>query len=295
MALVQEFDYVKPPTLGKAVKVLAKHPGAQVLAGGTDLVAWLRDDMVQPDVLVDIKDIKRLDRIGYRKGEMSIGCLVTFSDLLASSRIQKKCPMLWEMAGRVASTGVRNRATVIGNMCSAVPCTDAGASLLAYDGVMHTVGPDGKREVPLNEWFLGPRQTARKPDEIAEKVTFQLPEGKVGGCWVKLGRYRGEDLAQASVAVLALPDDQYRIGFGSVAPRPLRGTAIEEALAGQPLSDDLLAKAESMVPDVIAPITDIRASREYRMEMVKVMLRRGLETAVARRDGKGLPYGESVI
>jgi carbon-monoxide dehydrogenase medium subunit len=287
MTIAAEFEYIKPSTLGRAIKALAQHPEAQVLAGGTDLVSWISEDLVAPDALIDIKGIKNLDRIRFSKGILSLGCLVTFADLLNSDRIRKKAPLLCEMAGRVASTGIRNRATVVGNICSAVPCTDAGASLLVYDAVVHVTGPDGPRDIPLSEWFVGPRKTSRQRGEIATGVSFAVPASPSGGCWMKLGRYRGEDLAQASVAVLALPDNQYRVSFGSVAPRPIRGTRIEELLNGQPLSDDLLQQATDLVPETISPITDIRASREYRMEMVKVMLRRGLETAVTRRTSKG--------
>jgi CO/xanthine dehydrogenase FAD-binding subunit len=295
MPLVQDFDYMKPSTLARAIKALARHPGSQVLAGGTDLIAWLLDDMADPSVLVDIKGIKGLNRIKVARGEMSLGCLVTFSDLLASSRVRRHAPLLWEMAGRVASPGIRNRATVLGNICSAVPCTDAGTALLVYDTVVDVAGPDGKREIPLDEWFLGPRQTSLKAGEIAVGVRFPIPEGKSGGCWAKLGRYRGEDLAQASVAVLALGDHQYRISFGAVAPRPIRGWEMEGRLQGRDLSDEVIEEVAGMVPETIAPITDIRATKEYRMEMVKVMLRRSLRAAMARRAGRPPEYGVSVM
>lgn len=295
MPLVQQFDYVRPPTLGKAVKALAKYPGSQVLAGGTDLIGWLMDEMADPSVLVDIKGIKGLGKIKIAKGALSLGCLVTFSDLMASKRIRKRAPLLWEMAGRVASPGIRNRATVLGNVCSAVPCTDAGTALLVYDAVVDVAGPEGKRGVPIDEWFLGPRETSRKPQEIAFAVRFTIPDGKCGACWAKLGRYRGEDLAQASVAILALPDNRYRIAFGAVAPRPIRGRKMEKCLSGRYLSDEAIEEVTAMVPGTIAPITDIRATKEYRMEMVKVMLRRSLLAAVARREGRPPEYGTSVI
>jgi carbon-monoxide dehydrogenase medium subunit len=161
--------------------------------------------------------------------------------------------------------------------------------------VVDVRGPEGTRQVPLDEWFLGPRETSRKPGEIATGVRFNLPEGKSGACWAKLGRYRGEDLAQASVAVLVSGNHEYRIAFGAVAPRPIRGREMEERLKGKALSDALIEEVTGMVPETIAPITDIRATREYRMEMVKVMLERSLRAAVARRDGRPPGYGTSVI
>ena len=118
--------------------------------------------------------------------------------------------------------------------------------------------------MPLREWFLGPRKTVLKRGEIATGVTVPLPKQKHGACFVKLRRYEGEDLAQASVTVLALAGNRYRISFGAVAPRPIAAERIEALLEGQPLSDDLIQQAVRLVPEEIAPITDIRATKEYR-------------------------------
>jgi carbon-monoxide dehydrogenase medium subunit len=199
------------------------------------------------------------------------------------------------MTGWVASVGIRNRATMVGNLCSAVPCCDSGAVLLVYDAAVQVTGPAGKRKVPLRKWFLGPRKTVLKRGEIATGVVVPLPKQKHGACFVKLRRYEGEDLAQASVTVLALAGNSYRISFGSVAPRPIAAERIEALLEGQPLSDDLIQQAVRLVPEEIAPITDIRATKEYRLHMVGVMLERGLRAAVARLAGTGPDYGTSLV
>jgi CO/xanthine dehydrogenase FAD-binding subunit len=296
MALTHQFDYVKPGSVREVVNLLRRYGSrAIVLAGGTDLVGLISDGMAVPDALVDIKGLPGLDGIQLKGGALSIGALVTFSDLLESVVIAKKFPVLREMAGWVASLGIRNRATMVGNLCSAVPCCDSGAVLLVYDAVVQVAGPAGRRKVPLREWFLGPRKTALKPGEIATGVTVPLPKQKHGACFVKLRRYEGEDLAQASVTLLALAGHRYRISFGSVAPRPVRALRIEALLQGQPLSDDLVRQAIQLVPHEISPITDIRATREYRARMVGVMLERGLRAAVARLEGAGPAYGTSLI
>jgi len=296
MAIAHQFDYVKPPTLREAVRVLARYgPRARALAGGTDLIALIGDGMVAPETVVDLKGIPDLDRIEFKNGILSIGALVTFSDLRESAIIAKKFPVIREMTGWVASVGIRNRATMVGNLCSAVPCCDSGAVLLVYDAAVLVTGSKGKRKVPLRKWFLGPRKTVLKRGEIATGVTVALPKQKQGGCFVKLRRYEGEDLAQASVTVLALAGNRYRISFGSVAPRPIAAERIEALLEGQALSDDLIQQAVRLVPEEIAPITDIRATKEYRLHMVGVMLERGLRAAVARRAGTGPDYGTSLI
>jgi CO/xanthine dehydrogenase FAD-binding subunit len=296
MAIAHEFDYVKPPTLREAVRLLSRYgPRARALAGGTDLVGLISDGVMAPEALVDIKGVPGLDRIELKGGVLSIGALVTFSDLRESAVIAEKFPVIREMTGWVASVGIRNRATMVGNLCSAVPCCDSGAVLLVYDAAVMVTGPAGKRKVPLREWFLGPRKTVLRRGELATAVTVQLPKQEHGACFVKLRRYEGEDLAQASVTVLALAGNRYRISFGAVAPRPVAAEQIEALLEGQRLSDDLIQKAVQLVPEEIAPITDIRATKEYRAHMVGVMLARGLRAAVTRRDGAGPEYGTSLI
>ena len=296
MAIAHEFEYVKPGTMREAVNTLARYGmRARVLAGGTDLVSLISENMVTPDAVVDIKSIPGLNKIEFKNGVLSIGALVTFSDLRDSTIVAKKFPVIREMTGWVASVGIRNRATMVGNICSAVPCCDSGPILLVYDAAVLVTGPSGKRKVPLRDWFLGPRRTVLKRGEIATGVAVPLPKKKHAACFVKLRRYEGEDLAQASVTVLALAGNSYRISFGSVAPRPIRGEKIEALLEGQPLSDSLIQEAVRLVPGEIAPITDIRATKEYRMHMVGVMLERGLRAAAARLAGAGPAYGTSVI
>jgi CO/xanthine dehydrogenase FAD-binding subunit len=296
MAIAHEFDYVKPGTLREAVKTLARYgTRARILAGGTDLVTLIAENMVTPDAVVDIKGVPGLDKIEFKNGVITIGALVTFSDLRDSAVVAKKFPVIREMTGWVASVGIRNRATMVGNICSAVPCCDSGPILLVYDAAVLVAGPSGRRKVPLGDWFLGPRKTVLKRGEIATGVAVPLPKKKHAACFVKLRRYEGEDLAQASVTVLAFADNHYRISFGSVAPRPIRGERIEALLAGHALSDDLIRAAVRLVPEEIAPITDIRSTKEYRMYMVGVMLERGLRAAVTRLTDSGPAYGISVI
>ena len=296
MALTHEFRYLKPHTLREAVSTLRRYaPRACVLAGGTDLVGLISEGMAAPEAVVDIKGVPGLDQIEFKDGVLSIGALVTFSDLRDSLIIARKFPVIREMTGWVASVGIRNRATMVGNLCSAVPCCDSGAVLLVYDAVVLVTGPAGKRTVPLCDWFLGPRKTVLKRGEIATGVAVPLPKQKHAAGFVKLRRYEGEDLAQASVTVLVLAGKRYRVSFGAVAPRPIPAERIQALLEGQPLSDVLIQQALRLVPEEIAPITDIRATKEYRAHMIGVMLERGLRAAVARLAGAGPEYGTSLI
>lgn len=296
MAIAHQFEYVKPGTLREGIRTLARYGNrAQVLAGGTDLIGLITDDKVLPEIVVDIKGIPGLDQIEFKNSVLTIGALVTFSDLRDSPVIAKKFPVIREMTGWLASVGIRNRATMVGNLCSAVPCCDSGPILQVYDASMLFAGPNGKRKVPLNEWFVGPRKTVLRRGEIATGVAVPLPKRRHAACFVKLRRYEGEDLAQASVTVLVFAGNSYRVSFGAVAPRPVRGEKIEALLEGRELTDDLIRQAVKLLPEEIVPITDIRATKEYRLHMTGVMLERGLRAAVARLNGNGPEYGTSLI
>ncbi len=294
MVIANEFDYRRPATLAEATDLLANHSGSvRVLAGGTDLVAWLRDDAIAPDLVVDIKNVPGLHDLKMNGDTLHLGALVTFTDLIESDVVKERAPLLAEMAETVASQGIRNRATMVGNICSAVPSCDAGSVLLVYDTTVHLTGPDGDRSVDINDWFIGLRQTARTEDEVVTHLTIALRQH--GGVYVKLMRYGGEDLAQAAVGIIAYPDHEYRVAFGAVAPTPIRSIRIEDALRGKPLDDALVAEAAAMVRDEISPITDIRASAEYRVRMTEVMLKRGLVAVTERLAGTGPAYGTRLI
>ncbi|MEA2024912.1 MAG: xanthine dehydrogenase family protein subunit M [Actinomycetota bacterium] len=294
MVIAREFDYQRPDTLAEAIRILADCSGsARLLAGGTDLVAWLRDDAVAPDLVVDIKDVPGLRDLKLEGDTLHIGSLVTFTDLIESDLVKEHAPLLAEMAETVASQGIRNRATMVGNICSAVPSCDAGPVLLAYDTTVHLAGPNGERSVDINEWFVGLRETARTDDEVVTHLTIVLRSH--GGVYVKLMRYGGEDLAQAAVGIIAYRDHEYRVAFGAVAPTPIRSARIEEVLKGKSLDAGVIAEAVAMVRDEISPITDMRASAEYRIRMTEVMLKRGLVAAEDRLSGTGPAYGTRLI
>jgi CO/xanthine dehydrogenase FAD-binding subunit len=296
MSIAHEFKYHKPKDLRAALKLVsACGKKGRILAGGTDLIGWIREETVRPEIVIDIKGIRDLAKISFQNGVLSLGALVTFSDVIESRTVRGKFPLLWEASRRVASVGIRNRATLVGNICSAVPSCDAGPPLLVYEAQIVVRGKGRKRRIPIGEWFLGPKKTALKDGEMVVGVWMPQPAKKHGACYVKLGRYRGEDLAQASVAALALPKNRYRVAYGAVGPTPMRGLKTEAALQGTALSHEALAAAGNAASKEIKPITDIRATKEYRGHMIEVMLERALKTASKRLAGEGPAYGLDVI
>ena len=296
MAIVHEFEYYKPKTFDETVKLLDKYGSeANILAGGTDLIGWLRDDLSRPDAIIDIKGIKGLSKIEFRDDTLFIGPLVNFNTLINSEIIRKKYPLILEMSKTVASHGLRNRATIVGNICSAVPCCDSGPVLLVYNAEVQVRGPAEERNIPVSEWFIGPKKTSLKDGEVVTGLIVPLPKKKHAGCYVKLGRYNGEDLAQASVAILSFADNFHRIAFGAVGPTPIRAKNLEVYLGGKRVTDDIVEEAKEIIPQEISPITDVRATKEYRTHMTKVMFERGIKTAIKRISGKGPSYGTALI
>ena len=294
MTIAHDFAYLRPATMPDAVAMLSEHPGAMLLAGGTDVVPWLRDDAITPEVVIDLKAIPGLDGIERDGGALRIGSLVTFTDLITSELANEAIPLVVEASHTVASVGVRNRATAVGNLCSAVPSCDIGPPLLVHEATLEVTGPGGERSIPIAEWFLGPRRQSLGAGEIVTSLVVPAPDPH-GGCYAKLSRYRGEDLAQVGVAVLALPGRAYRVAYGAVGPVPFRAPAIEEHLAGRELDAETMAGLPPLIEEAISPIDDVRASKEYRAHMSRVMLERSLRAAAARLAGDGPAYGEPVI
>lgn len=293
MTIAAAFDYLRPTSLAGAIAAL-RRPGAVPLCGGTDLLPALRNGLCSPPLLVDIKSIPALHGIRLRAAALHIGACTTFADLIASPLIARHAPLLLEMATQVANAGIRNRATPLGNICSAVPCCDAGPALLVLDAAILCQTTRAKKRIPIARWFTGPRQTALPSHALATAIEIPLQPG-LAAAFAKRKRIRGGDLALASVAAAVDPHGTWRIAYGSLAPRPARGTAAEHLLAAHPNpTDDTLAEAGEAAAVEVSPITDIRATAEYRRILTDVLLRRAVRTAARRLAKNGPPYGTPI-
>ncbi|MDR3667361.1 MAG: xanthine dehydrogenase family protein subunit M [Ignavibacteriaceae bacterium] len=289
-----QLDYAKPKLLNEALDIISKSINPYILAGGTDLIDMIKEGLVQPDMIIDLKGIEQFHQLSFKNDALFIGAGVTFSELIESKIIKEHFPVISELSRTVASLGIRNRATLVGNICSAVPCMDSGPLLVAYDALIMTVGPKGERSVPAEKWFIGSRKTAIEKGEIVIGISISSP-GKHGSCFVKLGRYEGEDLAQVNLIILALKNYIFKVSFGSVAPVPVRAKKIEQLINGKVITTSLIEEACKLIEKEISPITDIRATKEYRMHMAKIMFERGLNAAVSRLNGSGPEYGKNLL
>jgi len=283
--------YLAPRTLVEAAQ-FAQDGKATILAGATDIVPrWTRSLVEEPELIVDVKGIEELQGVSQANGEVRLGACATISEIESSPIIQSSASVLAQAAGRVACPQIRNRATIGGNLCNASPAADTAIPLILLDAVLDlaSVSRDGitLREVPVVDYFQGPGSTILASGEILTSIRFRpLPSG-VFTAWDKFGTRPAMEIAVASVGIALKMEGKRithtRIGYGSVAPVPMRGCRVEAELMGNPLSAEVIEKCEDAAREEIAPITDVRATAAYRREVVGVMLRRMLERAQGAR------------
>lgn len=281
--------YHRPTSLEEAWSLRAETSGSRFIAGGTDLIVQMRKRLVgRPEALISLRSIPELAAI-TGDGEFRIGPLVTLRDLLEHSGIRESFPDLCEAARVIGSIQIRNVATLGGNLCNASPAADLAPPLLVREARVELASPGGKRQIPLERFFLGPGQTALKEGELLTAVIISPPPPAARAVFIRKGRVR-MDLAIASVSAALEQKDgvcrNVRLAAGAVAPVPLRLSAVEGLLEGKTLTDDLLEQAGSTAAGAVSPITDVRSTAEHRRRLVGVFVKRALRRLISG-DGEG--------
>jgi len=281
-----KFNYLVPNTLDEALSLLARYKGkARVIAGGTDFIPKLkRREIGAPEYVIDLKGIPGLDKIYDSNSGLSLGALVTIRAVETSALIGEKFSILAQATQSMASPQVRNRGTIAGNICNAVPSADTAPALLTLEARLKLISQKGNRTVNIEDFFTGPNQTALADEEILQEIQIPTPPPKSKGIYLKLTPRRAMDLAIVGVAVVVIPEDgvckDIRIALGAVAPTPTRARRAEGILKGQRFSEKLIEKAAQAAADQSQPIDDHRASAEYRRDMVKVLTKRAIKQAI---------------
>jgi len=285
------FDYVRATSAEDVRRLLLEHgPAAGLLMGGTDLFPRMRDRLLRPNLVVDVKSVPGLRDIGYDTQDgLCVGAAVSLNVLASHPDVQEHYPLLVEAANSVASYQVRTRATLGGNLCNASPAADMAPAALCLDAQVELYGAAGYRRVPVGGFILGPGRTALDPGEFMVAIRFPSPRAGSHGTYIKLGRNRAGDLAIVGVAVYGYPDAanrvtgcRFRIALASVAPVPVRAPAAEEAAALNPRAADRLRAAADAAAEAASPVDDVRASAVYRREMVRNLVMRGLRYVTAK-------------
>ena len=281
------FEYIEPRSIPEICSLLYRYGDeAKILAGGTDLLVRMKEKEIRPRYLIDLKAIPGLNFIRYVEGSgITIGALTCLSDLEESPLIQEKAKILTRAAPTIGAIQTRNKATLGGNLCNASPAADMAPALLALEARVKLIGLEGERIIPLEDFFLGPGETCLNPGEILAEII--IPGKMLGktGVYLKHSTRRALDLAIVSTAVVMETgsDRAYiqdiKIALGAVAPTPLRLKSVEEMLKQELPEEPLLEQAAQKAATEVSPITDLRASAEYRREMVRVLLKRGIKSA----------------
>ncbi|MGA7910765.1 MAG: xanthine dehydrogenase family protein subunit M [Candidatus Dormiibacterota bacterium] len=280
------FEYQAPATLAEALSVLKKHgDDAKVMAGGQSLIPLLKLRFARPEIVVDIGRLPALSSVKRENGHVTIGALVRHVDVERSKDLEAWLPIMVEASHWIADPLVRNRGTVAGSVCHADPSGDWGSVMLALGAELVAHSQSGERVIPVDGFFQGPFTTTLRADEVVTGIRIPMPKGPSGGAYLKLERKVG-DFASAAVAVHVEMNGnkvaKAGIGLTAVGATNIKATAAEKALAGHEPTDQLIAEVARLAAQAAEPKGDIRGSVEYKKDVVRVFVQRGLRTALGR-------------
>src|SRR5712691_3549709 len=285
---MRRFDLATPGSLDECLKLLAAREGeTKLLAGGTDLLPQMKNGLTKPARVIDLSGVAELRVLAADDGRgFRVGAAVTARQLERDARVKATYPALAESGALVGSIQVRNLATVGGNLCNAAPSADMAPPLIALEAEAVIAGPKGRRRVPLASFFEGVRKTVLGPDELLIELVVPAPGPRSGGHYLRHTPRRELDIAVVGVASqITLSNGvcgKARISLASVAPTPVRATAAERVLEGQPLTEERIEEAAKLAVEAARPISDQRGSAEFRKHLVRVLTQRTLTTALAR-------------
>jgi len=286
--MINDFEHFAPKTLKEALALLDKYgDDCKVICGGQSLLILMRQGLVSPKYIVDIKGIAELSYIKDGKDGLRIGATTTHRAIEKSAVIKRKYPALAEMETRLASIQTRNWGTIGGNVCHGDPAGDPVPVLMALNATLTVAGSKGTRSIPVEKFCLDYFEVDLKDGELLTEITLPAPPPRTGAVYTKFNVIES-DLATVSVAAsvtLGSGDgvcQDIRIALGAVAPTAIRAKKAEKVLKGKKITDALLKQAGEVAATEAEPISDIYASDEYRLELVKVLVPRMTKEALAR-------------
>jgi len=281
--MLGDFDYVRAGSVEEACALLAENEGARILAGGTDLLVNVRNRIISPALLVDIKGIPELGELSLEDG-MRIGAAVPLNVVAENKKIREIYPALAEAAGAVGSYQVRNRATLAGNLGNASPAADTAPPLFVLDAQVEITGREGRRAVPVRELVTGVKRTSLARDEVITAIRIPPAKPGVRMGFLKKQRVKGHDLAVVNMAGYYDPGSgELRIAIGSCAITPVLLPSLPEPVRGDDPLDEVVAELDRIAQEAVSPIDDLRGSAEYRRAMITVYLRRLMEALLERK------------
>jgi CO/xanthine dehydrogenase FAD-binding subunit len=281
------FEYFKPNKIDEVISLLDKYDeDAAILAGGQSLVPLMNLRLARPKYIIDINGIPDLSYIKESNGGIVIGALTRHRDLERSELIKSRYPILSKAVSLIGHPQIRNWGTIGGSISHADPAAELPTILLALNGKVKVVGKEGEREVDGDDLFLGYLTTSVEKKEMLKEVYLPAINPNMGWEFLEIARRSG-DFAIVSVASLISLDsdgkcNDVRISLGGLGSRPVRAKEAEGFLSGKAINNNLINEAANIASEEVEPESDIHASAEYRREMVKVFVNRGLTTALDR-------------
>ncbi|HVB96595.1 MAG TPA: xanthine dehydrogenase family protein subunit M [Chloroflexota bacterium] len=287
---MKDFTYLAPSSIAEAVALLAEHQGkTKITAGSTDLLLMMQDGVFAPDYVIDVTHIPELTALQFDPARgLTLGASTPLRRIETNRLVLEKYPHLAKAASEIGSVQIRNRATPGGNICTATPSGDILPTLISLQTTVRLASVRGERSMLLENFITGVRRTVIASDELLVDLQIPAPPPFTSGVYIKLDTRPQMDLAMVGVAatVSLVPGDStiknVTLCLGAVAPTPIRVPEAEALLAGHKLTDDLLAQAGQAAARAARPISDVRASADYRREQCDLMTRRALVQAVER-------------
>lgn len=287
--ILNDFCFHKPKTLDEALVLIDKYQeNGLLMEGGSEVIPNMKSLVVTPDHIISLKHIPEFFYLRYTPGEgLHIGPSTTLTKIEYDPDVQRVYPSLYQGIHGMSNTAIHNISTVTGNICYAVPSADTAAPLLTLEAVLSVKSVDGERKVPIGELFAGVRRTTLKKNEIVTDIFVPEPDPKAVMAYYKNPCRKALDLAIAGVATYVVMDGDVcrdaRIAMSAVAVVPKRAFEAEAMLEGQVLTEELInAAAEHAALHECSPISDIRASADYRRELVRLSVRDGVMLALKK-------------
>ncbi|MGD9183534.1 MAG: xanthine dehydrogenase FAD-binding subunit XdhB [Desulfobacterales bacterium] len=284
-------SYSKADSIEEAIRLLGENPEARLIAGGTDALVKLHKGKGEFHHLIDIHDIAELNFIRHNgDGDLEIGPLSCFTDVAESELIRKHIPVLSEAILTIGGPQVRNMATIGGNLCNGVPSADSATPLIALNATVTIEGPDGARQMPLEDFFLGPSRVALEHHEVMTAITVSRDNySGYGGHFFKYAMRDAMDIATIGCSAVCKVEDQVladlRLAFGVAAPVPIRCKETEDKIRGRKVSNRMLEDIAAAVKDDVSPRTSWRAAKDFRLQIIATLARRVVKQAILNAGG----------
>ena len=285
--IAQSFKYESPGTIADAIALLQKYGDeAKILSGGHSLLPMMKLRFASPEYLIDINGIPGLSYIKEEKGVVKIGALTREAEIEHSDLLKKYFPIFSDVTKLIADPQVRNMGTIGGNLAHGDAANDHPAVMMALNAIVIATGPNGTREIPIDEFFFGFYTTALQHGDLLTEIQIPIPPAGTGSAYHKLERKVG-DYATAGVAVQLTVDAKgickaAGIGLTNVNPTPLRATRSQDALIGKAVNEESISQAAQFASEDCKPSADLRGSEEYKRAMVAVLVKRMIRKAMER-------------